>query len=73
MHFNMYDVFYSQYSQQHVSASIQISTPHRRHTSPIIWTKAQHITVLVVTLQTLNSFNSQLRNYYPFLTCIYIT
>jgi hypothetical protein len=47
--FNIYNVFYSQYSQQHFSAAVPTSVPQRQHTAPMLWIKTHHITALIIT------------------------
>ena len=39
-------VFYSQYSQQHVSAGIPTGAPHRQDITYTLWIKTHHTTCL---------------------------
>jgi hypothetical protein len=65
MHYNVYDVYYSQFSHQPIH--------HTLYTSPTRWINTHHTTTSSITLHTLHNFNSQDFNHYPFLTYIYIT
>jgi hypothetical protein len=89
MHFNVYDVFHSQSSHQHVSAGIPaifrvillqkykiVGTQpvnHTVNTSSTRWIKTHHLTASSITPHTLNNINCQDFNNYTFLTYIYNT
>jgi len=47
--------------------------PHTKDTSSVLWIRTHHITLQVITPQTLNNFNSRDFNYHPFLAYISIT